>query len=76
MPCLPPTVSISASTGPGTQVGTLEMPALVSMDAASVENLVTELVPANPVLDPQMVVTPLSPNRAEESLCKYGLYED
>jgi hypothetical protein len=68
--------NISASTGPGAQVATLEMPALASMDAASAENPVMELVPANPVLDPQMVVTPLSPDQAEEILCKYGLYED
>ena len=35
-----------------------------------------ELVPANPALDPQVVVTPLSPDRAEEILCKYSLYKD
>jgi hypothetical protein len=41
-----------------------------------VENPVTGLVPANPVPDPRVVVTPLSPDRAEEILCKYGLYGD
>jgi hypothetical protein len=46
------------------------------MDAASAGNWVMEPVPANPVLDPRIVVTPLSPDRTEEILCKYGLYEN
>jgi hypothetical protein len=68
--------NISASTGPETQIATLECPASVSMDAASVGSLVTELVPANPMPDPQIVVTPLNPDWVEEILCKYGLYND
>ena len=52
MPCLPPMENIPASTGPETQAATLGMPALVSMDAAPVEDPVMELVPANPVPNP------------------------
>jgi hypothetical protein len=76
MLCLPPTESNSASSGPKTQVATLQMPALVSMDAASVENWVMGLVPANPVPDPRVVVTPLNMDHAEVICCKCGLYED
>ena len=76
MLCSPPMENTSASTGPGTPVATLEKPGQVSMDAPSVEDPVTELVPANPALDPQIVVTPLSPDCTDKILCKYGIYED
>ena len=68
--------NISASTGLGTQTATLETPVSASMDAAYVDNLAMEPVPANPKPDPRTVVTPLSPECAEEVLCKYGLYYD
>jgi len=74
--CSPPMENISASTGLGTQTATLETPVSASMDAAYVDNLAMEPVPANPKPDPRTVVTPLSPECAEEVLCKYGLYYD
>jgi hypothetical protein len=60
--------SNSASTGPETRIATLQSPALVSMDAASADNQVMELVPENPAPapDPQVVVTPLNTDCAEE----------
>ena len=74
--CSLPAASNSVSPGLGTLHAVMVCPAPTSTVAASAVNPAMVLETARPRPDPRRVVTPLSPDRAEELLCKYDLISD